>query len=158
MTIQPTRSDITFEIGKFADNATVVALRNEKPQIFQQIQDYYNATVDPDEPGSVSLAERALIAQRVAELIPSQILDDWYGALLESRGGVSDLDSERIKAILKRVALVNAHPDASTPEDVIALQDAGLGEHEIIAISQLIAFVHYQARLLVGLHALGAAS
>jgi len=155
MTTQP---DITFEIGGFADNPTIVALRDEKPQIFTWIQTYYNATVSPEDPGTISLAERALIAQRAAELIPSPVLDNWYGALLEERGGVADITSPRIQALLDRVALVNENPDRSTKEDVQKLRDAGFSQQDIIAVSQLIAFVHYQARLLAGLRALGAAS
>lgn len=150
--------DIMFEIGDFANNLPVIALREQKPQIFQQIQDYYDATVEPRNPGNIILVERTLIAQRTAAGIPSPVLATWYQTRLDALGGEIDEPAPRIRTILDRIVLVNTDPDKTTPEDVQALQKAGLEETDIIAVSQLIAFIHYQARLLAGLNALGARS
>ncbi len=150
--------DITFEIGNFDGNAAIVAIREQKPQVFAQIQDYYDATVQPTNPGNVSLAERALIAHRVAAGIPDAVLAGWYQTTFDALNETVDESTPRLAAILSRLALVNTHPEQTTPDDVRALQDAGLSEVDIISISQLIAFVHYQARLLAGLKALGATS
>ncbi|MGI8486880.1 MAG: hypothetical protein ACR2OU_21805 [Thermomicrobiales bacterium] len=156
---ETTTRDITFEVGEFDDNPAIVALREQKPQIFDQVQAYYDATVAPDQPGTISLQERALIAQRVAAGIPSPLLANWYQHRLDSfETGAIDEASPRIQAMLARVSLVNANPDATTHDDVRALQDAGLDETAIISLSQLIAFVQYQARLHAGLTAIGAAS
>lgn len=149
--------DTTFAIGHFDGNPAVEALRAQVPEIFVQIDAYADAVLTPasaDDP--FTTAERALVAQRVAELIPSPALDAWYGALLAERGGITKdtLDSPRIRAMLHRVRIVNAHPDSTTYEDVQALFTAGLTHGEVIALSQLIAFVHYQARLLAGLRAI----
>ncbi|MGC4189830.1 MAG: hypothetical protein QM589_01170 [Thermomicrobiales bacterium] len=152
--------DITFAIGGFTGNPAIETLRAQVPDIFTQIGDYYDAVLSPtpDAENGLSLAERALIAQRVAERIPSPALDSWYGALLAERGGITKdvLDSRRVQAMLRRVALVNEHPDFATADDVQDLFNAGLTHGEVIALSQLIAFVHYQARLLAGLRAIGA--
>lgn len=160
MTASPPPPDITFTIGGFHGNPALEALRAQAPDIFAQIGAYYDAVLSP-EPGAengLSPAERALVAQRVAERIPSPALDAWYGALLAERGGITTdaLDLPRVGAMLERVALVNEHPDFSTAEDVQDLFAAGLTHGEVIALSQLIAFVHYQARLLAGLRAIGA--
>jgi uncharacterized protein YciW len=161
-TIQPPAQqrprDMTFEIGHFAGNAAIEAIREQKPQVFAQIQDYYDATVQPADPGNVSLAERALIAHRVAAGIPDAALADWYRTIIDALNETVDESTPRLTAILARIALVNANPNQTASDDVRALQDAGLTEIDIISISQLIAFVHYQARLLVGLKALGATS
>lgn len=152
-------SNTTFAIGHFDGNPAVEALRARVPEIFTQIDAYADAVLTPtsaDDPFTTT--ERALVAQRVAELIPSPALDAWYGALLAERGGITKdaLDSPRIRAMLHRVRIVNAHPDSTTHDDVQALFAAGLTHGEVIALSQLIAFVHYQARLLAGLHAIAA--
>ncbi|MGN6032614.1 MAG: hypothetical protein ACTHQE_13235 [Thermomicrobiales bacterium] len=151
--------DITFTIGGFAGNPALERLRDQAPDIFARIGGYYDAVItpEPDAENGLTLAERALIAQRVAERIPSPALDAWYGALLAERGGITKaaLDSRRVGAMLDRVALVNEHPDFTTAEDVQDLFAAGLTHGEVIALSQLIAFVHYQARLLAGLRAIG---
>jgi len=153
-------ADITFTIGGFAGNPALEALRDQAPDIFAQIGGYYDAVLSPapDAENGLTLAERALVAQRVAERIPSPALDAWYGALLAERGGIGKaaLDSPRVRAMLDRVALVNEHPDFTTAEDVQDLFAAGLTHGEVIALSQLVAFVHYQARLLAGLRAIGA--
>ena len=156
---ETTTRDITFEIGEFDDNPAIVALRKQKPQIFEQVQAYYDATVAPDEPGTINLAERALIAQRVAAGIPSPLLANWYNQRFDSLDtSAINESSPRIRTMLARVSLLNANPDETTHEDVRALQEAGLDETAIISLSQLIAFVHYQARLHAGLTAIGAAS
>lgn len=155
---ETTTRDITFEIGDFANSPEVSAIREQKPQIFEQIQDYYDATVEPANPGNISLVERVLIAQRTAAGIPSPVLATWYQTRLDALHGEIDESAPRIKAILGRISLVNTDPDRTTSEDVQALQKAGLDETAIIAVSQLIAFIHYQARLLSGLNALGARS
>lgn len=156
-----TPDDITFAIGGFSGNAIIESLRAQAPDIFEQIGGYYDAVLSPAPEAEIgiSLPERALIAQRVAGRIPSPILDSWYGSLLAKRGGIARdiLESQRVQAMLARVSLVNEHPDFTTAEDVHDLFDAGLTHGEVIAFSQLIAFVHYQARLLAGLTAIGAA-
>jgi uncharacterized protein YciW len=153
-------SDITFAIGGFDGNPALEALRQQVPDIFTQITRYYDAVLAPPEAetGGLTLPERALVAQRTAERIPSPVLARWYAALLSERGGLAraEVDSPRVQAMLHRVALVNEHPDFTTAEDVQDLFEAGLSQREVIALSQLIAFVHYQARLLAGLHAIGA--
>ncbi len=155
---QTATRDITFEIGGFAGNPTIIALREQKPQIFEQIQAYYDATVAPDDPGTISHTERAVIAQHVAAGIPNAVLAGWYQHLVDAGNEPVDETTTRFQAILARIALVHTHPDASTAEDVQALSDAGLNATDIISLSQIIAFVHYQARLHAGLQALGAIS
>lgn len=153
-----TAQDVTIEIGNFAGNPAIESLREQKPQIFTQVQAYYEAAVEPAEPGEISLAERAFIAQRVAAGIPSPVLAAWYRQRLKKLGENIDESTPRMRAILARIELVNTNPDVSTPEDIQVLRDAGLSQAAIIALSQLIAFVHYQARLLAGLSALGTQS
>lgn len=46
-------------------------------------------------------------------------------------------------------------PGRATRGDIAALQAAGFGPRDIVTISQLIAFVSFQARLLVGLRLVG---
>ena len=153
-----TAQDVTIEIGNFAGNPAIESLREQKPQVFAQVQAYYKAAVEPSAPGEISLGERTFIAQHVAAGIPSPVLVSWYRQRLAALGEEIDESTPRMRAILARIALVNTNPDVSTPEDIQALRDAGLSQAAVIALSQLIAFVHYQARLLAGLSALGAQS
>lgn len=155
MTAAP--SDTTFTIGGFDVNPALETLRTQIPEIFTQIDGYADAVLSPASASDpFTAAERALVAQRVAELIPSPALDAWYGVLLAERDGIprEAFDSPRIQAMLHRVRIVNTHPDTTTAKDVQALFTADLTHGEVIALSQLIAFVHYQARLLVGLRAI----
>ncbi|MGB3328913.1 MAG: hypothetical protein WBA46_08160, partial [Thermomicrobiales bacterium] len=138
-------ADITFAIGGFAGNPAIEALRGQVPDIFAQVGGYYDAVIAPapEAENGFSLPERALVAQRTAGRIPSPILDSWYGSVLAERGGIprEARETPRMQAMLARVALVNEHPDYTTEEDVQDLFDAGLTHGEVIALSQLIAFV-----------------
>ena len=55
-------------------------------------------------------------------------------------------------------ALVAAAPGTATPADLDALRIAGLGPADIVAVTQIVAFVSYQVRVVAGMRALAADS
>jgi len=60
-------------------------------------------------------------------------------------------DDARAKAILRHTDLVTLNPKEATPDDVLALRTAGLDDADIVRLSELIAFVSYQIRVVAGL-------
>jgi len=60
-------------------------------------------------------------------------------------------------AILRHVDLIAATPREATRADIAALQAAGVATGDIVRLSQLIAFVSFQLRLIAGLRLMGAA-
>lgn len=126
----------------------LAALRAQRPEVLRHTQGSYDVLLSPPDPGGLSLAERALVAQHVAELSGHAALAAHYQALAAGRGAV---DAARRTALLAHAALLADAPGRATPADLAALRVAGLRERDIVALAQLIAFVAYQVRAAVGL-------
>ncbi len=60
----------------------------------------------------------------------------------------------RLAAILRHVSLVTTAPGSATRADLDALRNAGLTERDIVVVTQIVAFVSYQVRVVAGLRAL----
>nr|WP_210308016.1 hypothetical protein [Aminobacter niigataensis] len=91
-------------------------------------------------------ADEALIAQydaQLAELDPSRRLS----ALAE---GATDL-AEPLATIARHVDLVTLSPIKAEESDIARLAEAGLNNPQIVALSELIAFVNFQTRVAAGL-------
>jgi uncharacterized protein YciW len=57
----------------------------------------------------------------------------------------------RLAAILRHVDMVTRTPRQATRADIEALKAAGVEEADIVRLSELVAFVSYQARVIAGL-------
>lgn len=149
--------------------AAVAELRNQKPELAMQMQDYHDAVFEPalDSAEALSPSERWLIAVRTAAHTESDTVVDWYAE--QARGSrVDGADiarakdvatpwngDQRIGAIMKHVDLIVTHPVDSSRADIEALANAGLTPAGIVALSQAVAYVSYQLRLVAALRALG---
>ena len=162
--------DVIGQIAGITPGSRADRARRQKPELISGAQDYYAATIAPAEPGGLSLVERALIASRVARLAPQPDVAAFYldrlrelgvdDALVDAvaRFPQGDGVDARFAAILRHVDRNTMTPREATPAHLEQLGEAGLGPFEIVALSQVIAFVSYQARLVATLKALGAAS
>jgi uncharacterized peroxidase-related enzyme len=123
-------------------------LRAERPDIRRHIQGAFMALVLPGIPGSVSLNERAAIATQAARLEGDAELAAEYGLLANP----SDLD--RLGLLLPYAEMVAIRPGDVTQATIDDLVTAGLSPQNIVAVTQLAAFVPFQTRLLAGLRAM----
>ncbi|WP_247616410.1 peroxidase-related enzyme [Streptomyces sp. MK37H] len=96
-------------------------------------------------------AERAALAAHAAELDGAEALATHYRGL----GPAPAQPSARFAALRRHAELLVLTPSTAGPKDIAALTEAGLSAPDVVAASQLIAFVTYQARLVAGLRALG---
>jgi uncharacterized protein YciW len=110
------------------------------------------AVLEPRDPGGLSAPERRAIARRIALRLGNAALADEY-----EPEPAAEPEDARWSAILRHVDLVTDRPREATRADIDALRAAGIGEADIVRISQLIAFVNYQARVIAGLRLIGAA-
>jgi uncharacterized protein YciW len=169
---QATRPDTINTILGAGESSRIAALRNQKPELIGQLQDYYLAIFEPNpyQAGEFSALDRFLIAVRVASHTGSAAVADWY-ANLATEAGADAAVLERIRdvatpwtdetplgAAVRRSDLVTVRPADTEPSDIQALKDAGFSPAGILSLSQVIAFVSYQLRLIAGLRALGEAS
>ncbi len=128
-------------------------IRRDRPDIVRHSQGSHDVLLSPQDPGGVSPAERALIAWRVADLSGHKALAAHYRAMLDHRDKtLADAATDaRLATILDHVVRLTTAPGTATKAHIDALRATGLTERDIVAISQLVAFVAYQVRAAAGL-------
>src|SRR5271166_7151277 len=90
----------------------LAALRAQRPDILRHTQGSHDVLLSPDDPGGLLLAERALVARRVAELSPHAALVAHYQALLDARG--MPPSGPRTAAILAHAERLAVAPGSAT--------------------------------------------
>jgi len=138
--------DLIDRLAGLSDSSSLLALRARRVEIRVRTQAAHDALLTPRRPGLFPAAERAAVAERIATLAGDATLAAHY------RGLAAGADAR--PALVDHAERVTLSPRESRPEHLGALEAAGLDAHGIVALSQLIALVNYQARLLAGLRAL----
>lgn len=105
----------------------------------------------------LSRAERFAIALATAEVHQHEALVTHYRARLAEAGGAPAQDA-RQQAALQHARLLAAAPVRSGAAELQALQAAGLSLDAIVTLSQIVAYVSYESRLVIGLALLSGAS
>lgn len=156
--------DLLDDILGVVQGSRVDAVRRQRPEARRHAQGAYRELLTPDDPGNVSHVERAALALRVALREGDSALAARYRAMLDRAGAgesvmlAEDLSAEpmegRLPALLRYADLVAAKPEATTGADLDGLRGMGLTPRDIVAVTQLVAFIPYQVRLLAGLRAL----
>lgn len=156
-------TDVLNSLLGFGPGSTLAELREQRAAATAHTQGSYDALFGDSPATFVSPVERFATAYKVALLHEEPALAEHYRALLESAGGDAELVSAvtawpgsaglpaRLAAIMKHVDLLVLNPAAATPDDIAALQEAGLSAAEIVTVSQIIAFTSYQVRVYIGL-------
>lgn len=153
-------------------------IRRERPDFVDGTELCRTTVLTPNHGFGIGRAMRAALAARMARLIGHADLAATYDRMIEEAerdmaGGASTSgDTAGNKAALAAIAtgadipeavdafirglvrhadLVTRTPRNSTRADIACLEEAGLSNPQIIALSELIAFVNYEARVIVGL-------
>lgn len=163
----PSPSDIMNQLAGLAPASPIAAVRALRPDVVRHSQGSYDTLIAPPTATGLTLVERALVALRVAVLTESQPLIVHYqqrlaelgdeGSMLAAvtaRDGTPATDP-RTAAIIRHVDRLTSAPGQATPADLQQLQAAGLSGPEIVTLSQLIAFLSFQVRVLPVLSLLG---
>jgi uncharacterized protein YciW len=145
----PGSPDLLETIIGVAHGSALSHLRAQRPDIVRHTQGSHDVLLSPADPGGLSLAERALVAARVAEQSGHAALAGHYRSLLAERG--EPPHSQRQDTILRHIELVTVAPGTATPAHIGALRDVGLTPRDIVALTQIVAFVSYQVRAAAGL-------
>ena len=164
-----TAPDLLDQLAGIQPGSMLAELRARRPDVVRYTQGSYDVLLAPADPAGVSLAERALIALRVALLNESAALAAHYRQRLAELGAPAALGesveqfpvgatlSPRESAILRHVDLLTNEPRAATQAHMADLLANNLSAHDIVTIAQLITFLSFQVRLFVGLQLLGEA-
>jgi uncharacterized protein YciW len=136
--------------GLTADSA-VAALRRQRPDFVRFSQGSHDVLIAPSDPGGVSLVERAAVALHVASIERDAALVAHYQARLDELAGEKPV---RLGAILEHATLVAGSPGSASRAGLERLAGIGLSPRDIVVVTQIVAFVSYQARVVAGLRAL----
>jgi CMD domain protein len=157
-------ADVMDTLAGIAANSTLGNLRRQRPDVVKHLQRSDDAIFAPADDGGFTRAERAAAALRVATLLRDSALEGHYrarlaaldpsGTLADSVEGKAELTEVRWDAILAHVDLVTRGPSRAERQDIENLLVAGLSSHAVVSLSQLIAYVNFQSRVLAGLRAL----
>ena len=143
------------------ENSPLALAIAERVEIMALSQASHDAVIIPKEPGGLSHAERAALAERIARLSNSEELADHYHACLETAGGDENLyvaanpeqaafGGGRFMEIIRFTDLVTRKPREATKQDIDALKAVGISEPDIVRLTEVLAFVNYQLRVVAG--------
>jgi len=157
-------SDVLDMLAGLAPDAPLGQLRRQRPDVVWHIQGSDDALFAPADDGGLTRPERAAAALRIATLLRDGALEAHYrarlaaldpsGALAKTVEGKAELTEPRWDAIIAHVDLVTRGPGSAERKDIDNLLAAGLSSHAVVSLSQLIAYVNFQSRVLAGLRAL----
>ncbi|OMG71175.1 CMD domain-containing protein [Burkholderia ubonensis] len=158
--------DTIDAVAGLRDGGRTAALRRARDKVRLHTQLSEAALFDPALPG-LSLAERLHAARYVARRSNADALAAIYRERLLNAGGtahdIARADDEAFDALPNRLGAILAHarrltlaPAAAGAADLAALKASGLTTPAIVALSQLVAFVAYQLRVIAATRALQA--
>jgi len=171
-----TDTDVISSLAGIVPGSPSAELRAQRPEAMQHAQGSYAALFDPAEPHGLSPVERFAIALRVATIHDAPEASAHYrqrlveagaspeivaAAALQDAGSASQSDPAvptRLQAILRHADLLATRPVEAAPDHLQALADAGLATLEIVQVSQIVAFISFQVRVVVALQLIGGAS
>jgi uncharacterized protein YciW len=131
-----------------------------RAEILRLSEAAHDAVLLPREPGGLSHGLRAALAARMCRHVGDDALAAHYDSYLAHSG---DLDVASLAhadgtcghqlqdAMARHADLLTLAPRQATRNDIEVLKTAGLGEADIVRLSELAAFVNYQLRVIAGL-------
>ncbi len=154
-------TDIINELAGIADDSSLGELRASREATFQAAAGSFRELITPADPGGLTFEMRDAIALRIALIERSPAVEahhrerlakhnasaEFISAVEAFPEGSAALDPKLVAALAHADLLTRSPRDAS-PEAIDALTSAGFSVRDIISLSQLIAFVSYEVRLL----------
>jgi CMD domain protein len=161
-------SDVMDTLAGLGPGSPLAELRRQRPDVVKHLQGSDDVMFSPADDGGLTPAERAAAALRIAELLRDDALKAHYrarlaaldpsGTLAKTVEGGARITDGRWDDILAHVDLVTRGPGSAERKDIDNLLAAGLSSHAVVSLSQLIAYVNFQSRVLAGLRALKGAA
>ena len=160
--VTPYSSIIIRAAGISEDDPTLEVL-SQRSDLLELSEHAHNACLTPRDPGGITLEERAALASRMCVLNGESVLSEHYASMLPSghallsisQGGGNIGDNDRLHALIRHVDLVTNQPKDAVSEDIENLKEVGVAGPDIVRLSELIAFVNYQIRVVQGIRLIG---
>lgn len=152
-------------VGLNAEDA-LYGTRRLRPEFVDGAEQCRVSVLAPNDDQGLAPDVRFALAQRMAKMNGDAELQRDYqaqlaalqpsDALLALATGASDL-AEPLATIARHADLVTQQPMNATEQHIRLLEQAGLSNPQIVALSELIAFVNFQTRVAAGLRLLRSA-
>lgn len=134
------------------------ALRRLRPEFVAGAEACRLSVLAPRADQGLEPALRAALAHRMAMLNKDPALAAQFPvAPGQERVADGTETAEPLASIIRHVDLITLTPTDASAGDIRRLEAAGLSNPQIVALSELIAYVNFQTRILAGLRLLGAA-
>jgi len=160
-------SDVINQLAGIADDSPLGQLRASRDTTFGAAAGSYRELITPADPGGFSHVERDAVAYRIALLEQSPAVQTHHRQRLLEQGAteaeiaaieqfpdsIGQLDPH-LSAALTHSDLLTKAPREATANEIAALRAAGFSTRDIVSLSQLIAFVSFEVRLLSALRVL----
>ncbi|OZI75129.1 CMD domain protein [Bordetella genomosp. 12] len=157
--------DLVDQLVGLAEGDALHAVRHQREKVVAATQGSLQALFDPALPG-LSLSERLAVAVYACRLTPAPELAQHYLQRLKAeapdapfiaaldQGRPEAVDTPRLAAMLAFTRKLIENPVEGDEAALKTLPAAGLSTAEVVTLSQLIAFLSYQVRLVAGLKAM----
>lgn len=161
-------NDLVDKLVGLTPGSKTFEVRHQREKVAAATQGSYDALFDPALPG-LTLAERLLVALYATRISPSPLLASHYRARLTETdaapadiavaesGKPEDAANPRLAAMLEFTRKLIENPVEGDEAALKTLPAAGVSTPAVVTLSQLVAFLSYQTRLVAGLAALNAA-
>jgi uncharacterized protein YciW len=136
----------------------------KRAEILRLSEAAHNAVLLPRDPGGLSYGLRAALAARMARQNRNNGLANHYDGLVARAGEAAtaslslpgtNVDDERTAEIARHADRLTIAPREATRDHIETLRSAGVTDADIVRLSELAAFVNYQARVIAGLALIG---
>ena len=170
MALPSTAIDVISQLAGIQPGSALAELRAQRPEATGHAQGSYAALFDPDDTADLGAVDRLATALRVASLHGATEAAAHYRLRLVAAGASPDVVAHAadahtaastppaLDAMLRHADLLAIAPARARRADLQALADAGLSTRAIVTLSQIIAFVSFQVRVLRGLQLIGSPS
>jgi len=160
--------DLVDQLVGLTPGSQTFEVRHKRDKVAAATQGSYDALFDPALPG-LSLAERLVVALYATRITPSPLLAAHYRARAVEAGAAAadiavaesgkpaDAADARLAAVLEYTRKLIEKPVEGDEAALKTLPAAGVSTPAVVTLSQLIAFLSYQTRLVAGLVAMKAA-
>ncbi len=160
--------DIVDQLVGLTPGTQTFDVRHKRDKVAAATQGSYDALFDPALPG-LSQADRLLVALYATRITPSPLLAAHYRARAVEAGAAAadiavaesgkpaDAANPRLAAVLEYTRKLIEKPVEGDEAALKTLPAAGVSTPAVVTLSQLIAFLSYQTRLVAGLVAMKAA-
>lgn len=159
-------NDLIDQLATLSPDSLTYEARHFRDKVLKGTQASFEALFDPNL--QFNLHWRYLVAIYATKLSKSTDLSQYYVEQAKQHAvdvvlidavqsdTVESVEDAQLKAVLAFTKKLILKPIEGDKEAVQSLQKAGLSPREIVALSQLIAFLSYQLRLFAGVKAMQA--